>query len=371
MSLPKTEIGWMRGVALVAIIVLTLALASLNISGAWLGSHGNLPFTLTILGAELLAAVCLVLILGAPTWPRKIVGAIVFTVLVWVCVENGKQSVERSFSDVFVDSADALDAKAVVASTSAEAMKATAPADLLVLKEEKARLEVERKLMVANDPKGIEQAQASLKSMGLYALPIDGIRGPDTEAAMLSRGNAIRDRLAELDAMIGGDAGTTPAEAKANAAIDLKTKAEEVRARTVWMNALLIGLEGARSFGLWCFVIWSTAVRSVAVDPDVFKDLQRDADELARRKANLGDGVEKANKTKNRKKNREQSLKMIADQRAESVKREDVAASSPDVMAEPEAEAGEPALDLTDEVADDASASAENDDLPDEQEKAA
>lgn len=327
MSWPKTEIGWMRGVALVAVILLTLALACLNISGAWIGSHGNLPFTMTIMGAELLAAVCLVLILGAPTWPRKIVGAIVFTVLVWVCVENGKMSVERSFKDVFVASAVTLDAKAVEAEKTAATLKTTGPEDLRALKEEKARLEVERKLMVANDRKGIEQAQASLKSMGLYALPIDGLRGPETEAAMLSRGNAIRDRVNELDVMI--KTGATPSEGKANEAIDLKAKAEEVRSRTIWMNALLVGLEGARSFGLWCFVIWSTATAPmVKVDPKVFKDLQEQADELARRKANLSEGAEKAGKTKGKKKAKEENIaaniKAIEDLRAEIVKREEV-----------------------------------------------
>lgn len=361
-DLPKTEVGWMRLVAGVAVISLTLALACLNISGAWVGSNGNLPFTMTIFGAELLAAVCLVLIISAPTLPRKIVGSVVFGVLVWVCIENGKMSVERSFKDIFVGSAEALDKKAVVAQTAANTLIKDAPADLKVLKEEKAKLEIERELMQATDQKGIERAQLSLQTMGLYNWAVDGIRGPETNAAMISRGGSIRTRLEELEKMIGGDAGSTPAEQKANSAIDLADQANKVRGGAVWMNMLLIGLEGARSFGLWCFVIWNTAsARTVRVDPQVFKDLQEQAEDLARRKANLGEGAEKAVKTKTRKKNRAESLKLLEDQRAEAVKREDVPAESTEVLAE----AAEP------EVTEEDTLEAENDDAPDEQEKAA
>jgi hypothetical protein len=365
-DLPKTEVGWMRLVAGIAVIALTLALACLNISGAWIGSNGNLPFTMTIFGAEMLAAVCLVLIISAPTLPRKIVGSIVFAVLVWVCIENGKMSVERSFKDIFVGSAESLDLKAQVAKTAADTLTKDAPADLRALKEEKAKLEIERELMQATDEKGIERAQISLQTMGLYNWRVDGIRGPETNAAMISRGGSIRTRLEELDKMIGADAGSTPAEQKANAAIDLADQADKVRGGAVWMNMLLIGLEGARSFGLWCFVIWSTAARTVAVDPSVFRDLQRDADELARRKANLGEGAEKAIKTKTKKK----KIRLaIEDMRAEIVKREEILKA-----AEAEDAASETAEPETDEapVEDEqpAEVEAENDDT-DKQEKAA
>lgn len=366
-NLPKTEVGWMRLVAGVAVISLTIALGCLNISGAWIGSNGNVPFTMTIFGAEMLAAVCLVLIISAPTIPRKIVGSIVFAVLVWVCIENGKMSVERSFKDIFVGSAEALDKKAEVAQTAANALTKDAPADLKALKEEKARLEIERDLMKSGDPKGISEAQASLKTMGLYTRTIDGIRGPETEAAMLSRGIKIAERLAVLDKMIAPEGGTSAAEEKANSAIDLQDQANKVRGGAVWMNMLLIGMEGARSFGLWCFVIWSTAARSVAVDPNVFRDLQRDADELARRKANLGEGAEKAVKTKTRKKNREQSLKLLADHTAESVKREEMPAEPTEAVAE--VDEGEVAEEVPADEPD--APPAENDDAPDEQEKAA
>lgn len=368
MSWPKTEVGWMRAIACVAIIVLTLALASLNVSGAWIGSNGNIQFTMTVFGAEILAATALVLILSAPTWPRKVFGAVVFAVLIWVCIENGKMSVERSFKDIFVGSAEALDKKAEVAKSAADTLKTDAPADLRALKEEKAKLEIERDLMKSNDEKGIKDAQTSLKTMGLYTLAIDGLRGPETEAAMLSRGIKIAERIAVLDKMIDPAGGASAAEQKANSAIDLADQANKVRGGAVWMNMLLIGLEGARSFGLWCFVIWGTAARTVRIDPNVFKDLQEQADELARRKANLGEGAEKAVKTKTRKKNRDQSLKLLLeDQRAEAVKREEVAAPEAEAEAPAEVEL-EPDHVETDEPE---PAEADNDDQDQPEEKAA
>lgn len=333
MTWPRTEVGWMRLIACLAIIVLTLALASLNVSGAWLGSNGNFQFTMTVFGAEILAATALVLILSAPTWPRKVFGGIVFGVLIWVCIENGKMSVERSFKEVFVGSADALDQKAAVAKAAAETLTKDAPADLKALKEEKAKLEIERDLMKSNDAKGIKEAQTSLKTMGLYTLAIDGLRGPETEAAMLSRGIKIAERIAVLDKMIDPAGGASAAEQKANSAIDLADQANKVRGGELWMNMLLIGLEGARSFGLWCFVIWGTGKRNVQVDPSVFKDLQAQADELARRKANLADGQERAQTTKEKKKNRKTTMALLEDKRPDDVKREAVA---PEAQEEPE-----------------------------------
>lgn len=350
LKLPKfSEVGWMRFVACVAIIWLTALLAALNVSGAWIGSHGNIAFTGTILGAEILAATCLVLILSAPTWPRKIVGSIVFAVLVWVCIENGKISVERSFADVFVGNASALDKKAVVAQTAADTLKTSTKEDQNTLKEERAKLLVEQELMAApaSDTKAVRLAQTRLKALGLYVRQIDGIQGEDTQASMLSRGRVISDRLAELKTMITDETGgQSAAEKKEGEAIDLATQADEVRNAALWMIMLLIGLEGARSFGLWCYVIWDTkykaAAKTVAVDPDVFRDLQRDADELARRKANIGEGVDKALKTKTRKRNRDVSIQMLEDQRAESVKREaDERQKIDDAIAEMSAEPAE------------------------------
>ena len=150
---------------------------------------------------------------------------------------------------------------------------------------------------------------------------------------MLSRGIKIAERIAVLDKMIDPAGGASAAEQKANSAIDLADQANKVRGGELWMNMLLIGLEGARSFGLWCFVIWGTGKRNVQVDPSVFKDLQAQADELARRKANLADGQERAQTTKEKKKNRKTTMALLEDKRPDDVKREAVA---PEAQEEPE-----------------------------------
>lgn len=320
MTLPNvSEIGWTRAFACVAIIIITLFLAALNVTGAWAAS-GNIFYTGVVLGVELLAAVCLVLILDAPTKARKIVGALVFAALIYVCVENGKMAIEKSFSGIFVDSPVALREKARLAQEEADGLKASAPADRTAVQNEIAELKVELDLMTSETR--IADAQKRLTALGLYTGRIDGLRQNLTEDAMRKRGEQIRKRLEILTARAESNA--TPAGDRGVAAIEFKAQADEIEQRTVWMNLLLFAVEGARSAGFWAFVIWTTGRRRVVVDPDVFKDLQAQADELARRKANLGEGAEKAVKTKTRKKNREQSLKMIADQRAESVKREEI-----------------------------------------------
>lgn len=77
--------------------------------------------------------------------------------------------------------------------------------------------------------------------------------------------------------------------------------------------------------------------RVVRVSPDVFADLQAQADELAKRKANLDEGVDKALKTKGRRRRRADAIKMITDQRAEAAKTEEVEIAAP----EPQEGAGE------------------------------
>ena len=60
----------------------------------------------------------------------------------------------------------------------------------------------------------------------------------------------------------------------------------------------------------------------IIVAPDVFADLQAQADELARRKENLADGADRANITKGKKRNRKLSKQLLEDQRTEMAKQE-------------------------------------------------
>lgn len=117
--------------------------------------------------------------------------------------------------------------------------------------------------------------------------------------------------------------------------------------------------------------------RAVKVNPDVFADLLAQADELAKRKANLSGGAEKGIKTKTRTK---RVRLAIEDMRAERVKREELqkavdAEAALDQGGEFEApeqtEPEEPELELVDVAAADEAETAENDDAPDQQEKAA
>lgn len=345
MTLPKfSEIGWTRGVAAAGVFIVTIFMVLLNTTGAWIASH-NVYYTGVIAGVEILEVVVLVLILSAPTRARKIVGAIVFCAIIYVCVENGKISVEESFKDIFKDeqgqtlSPEALRLKANLAQSDADTLKVDAPKDRNALATEIAELKVEQQLMMSDTPPGIREAQISLKAKGAYTGPIDGLREDLTEDAMLKRGEQIRKRLDVLTAR--AESGVTPASDKGAEAINLRAKANEIDGRVIWLNILLFAIAGINAAGVWAFVVWDpvNAKPTVKVDPDVFKDLQAQADELARRKANIDQGVEKREKTNTRKKNREQSLRMIEDQRAEEVQREEVAAATtPETPAKPEPE---------------------------------
>lgn len=363
MTLPKmSEIGWTQAFACGAIIIITLFLGLLNITGAWVAS-GNVFYTGVVAGVELLAAVCLVLILDAPTRARKIVGSIVFAALIYVCVENGKMAIQESFSGIFVESPEALRAKAALAQDDAKALQSEAPASREAVANEIAELKVELELMTSQTR--ISDAQTRLTALGLYTGRIDGKRENLTEDAMRKRGEQIRNRLEVLTAR--SESKATPSSDKGIEAIELNAKAREIDERTTWMNLLLIAVEGARSAGFWAFVVWTTGKRRVVVDPNVFKDLQAQADELARRKANLSEGAEKAGKTKGKKKAKEEAIvanvKAIEDLRAEIVKREEVQKA---VDAEAALDHGEE----FEEPAADASPEAVNDDT-DQQEKAA
>lgn len=330
--LPKSEIGWMRLIAGIAIVIMTLALALLNVTGAWIASQ-NAFYTGVILGVEFLAATCLVLVIAAPTMARKIVGAVIMTGLIWVCVENGKMAVKESFASVFPESAEALLKKADLARADAEAMKTEAPTNRDAVAEEIAALKVEQELMAS--PVRVKEAQQSLQSRGLYTGNLDGIYGGLTKEAMLSRGDVIRRRLEVLQQK--AESGATPASDQTLKAIEYEAKAKEVEDRTLWMHLLLYVIEGARTAGLWAFVIWSGA-RRVMVDPSVFQDLQQAADELAQRKANLSEGAEKGVKKRSRNKRAQAERLAIADMREKLAEREEVLRQ--EEAAEPEPEAG-------------------------------
>lgn len=252
------------------ITVITLGLLGLNTTGAYGASGGNWLYTMSVAGAEILVAVAFGFTVLAQTWLRRIVCGVIFAVLLWACIENGKLAIQRSFSDVFVDTSEALRAKAAVAEAEAvelDGMKldvrANAGEDLSRVRNEIAELNLELELMTSSTR--IAEAQTRLAALGLYTGRIDGIRADLTETAMRARGESIRRRLAVLEereasagTITGVASAEDPAAAKRIEAIRLRTQADEVDYRTFWMHLILIALEGARSFGVWAFLMVST-----------------------------------------------------------------------------------------------------------------
>lgn len=265
-----------------AFLVVTVFLMLLNVSGAWIGSNGNLFYTGSIAGAELFVALALGALIYTRNNLRFGVGIAVFAIGVYITLENGKMAVTHAMSNVFVGTPAELREQALLADKVAEtleidqtAAKSDNKTSLSALREEMAVLNVESALMQSQSADGITRAQTALKTRGMYRGPIDGIREELTEGAMELRGEQIATRTAIVQAQIDALTGIgqkppaipseapppptdTPAEAKRKEAILLRKHAIEVEERTVWMNILLAGLEGIRSLALWVFLMDGT-----------------------------------------------------------------------------------------------------------------
>jgi hypothetical protein len=267
-------------------VVVTIFLMLLNVSGAWIGAHGNIFYTGAIAGAELFVALALGALIYTRNNLRFGVGIVVFLVGVYITLENGKMAVTHAMSDVFVgtpaelrEQAKLADERAIELDGEATTAKTDDKESLAALREELAGLKVERQLMQSQSKDGIIRAQTALKDLALYRGPIDGIREELTEGAMEARGEWARDRMALLQTQIDDLTGMTPApampaeaeatpappvvtdtpaEAKRKEAIKLRKQATEVEERTIWMSVLLVGLEGIRSLALWVFLMDGT-----------------------------------------------------------------------------------------------------------------
>src|SRR5689334_6027265 len=91
----KNEDSGTRTFALLAVVVITISLALLSVSGVlatttwtWWGLIPIIAFSCAVAGAEALAAVSLVRVLLAGSKLRKVFGAAIFVGLAWVCVQN-------------------------------------------------------------------------------------------------------------------------------------------------------------------------------------------------------------------------------------------------------------------------------------------
>ena len=259
---------WIFGIG---IAFITFFLAVTNGTGAWVETK-SWAFTGLAIGAEIaLVAAFSLIILGETRW-RQAVGAMVFVGLAWFCVENGKAAVKHWMDDVFVGSVGELEAKAALMNAEAEKLdtlpedtKTEASEQRKLDREELAALNVELDLMKSDTEAGIRKAQISLKAMGLYDGPIDGIRGGLTEEAMLARGEVISSRIAVLQSKLetGGAqndavAALAPAQTARLEAIKLTEQAATVEERERWAQILLLVAEAARSFGVWAFLMAGT-----------------------------------------------------------------------------------------------------------------
>jgi len=288
MSLPflkaESEENATQALAFIAVAILTVGLMVMNVSGAIAGSRGTSVLEMTIrialavilAGAELLAAVALVRVMLAPNRLRKIVGGMLFLGLAWACIQNGKRAVHLIYPE-FEHSAALLLAQADIADTEADNLEsarkdavAARPAELANVRERISVLEAEQRLMASQSPEKIAEAQASLIAQGKYFWAVDGVRGPETEKAMRSRGEEIRQaleplRIQEANLAAGvvvvaapvatGEAALGPAERRAV----LEDQASRATSAAIWLEVMLWVFEGARSLGLWVYVTTITS----------------------------------------------------------------------------------------------------------------
>jgi hypothetical protein len=291
MSLPflrtESEETATQAAAFVAVVIITLGLATMNVMGVLAGSQGSsigqwvirISLAVIVSGAELLGAVILVRVMLAPNRLRKVVGSLIFLGVAWACIQNGKRAVHLIYPE-FAESSALLEAKAGIAGEEAglikeargKAIDAT-PQELARVRTDIAALKAEQQLMASQSPEKIREAQSLLIAQGKYRGQVDGIRERLTESAMRSRGEEIARELTTLglreEALAAGAvtaaAGVAAGESPAVLQADLADKARKAKAATIWLEVMLWVFEAARSFGLWALVTTITAQRKAGV----------------------------------------------------------------------------------------------------------
>ena len=289
----KNEADATRKFALLAVVVITLGLASLSVTGiiatATWTFMSFLPIVgliIAVLGAEALATVAFIRTLTAPTKLRKVAGSVIFIGLAAIGVHNAENGARVVWPDRFEESAGSLAAKAELAGQEAEtlggaqkvAIEGTG-AELERVRIQIAELKTEQQLMTSMSPEGISKAQKSLIAQGLYFGTVDGISESKTESAMRARGEAITRELANLkareDGLMQGQASPVQQATTDKRLLQIQNadKASEAFWAWLWLIVMLCTLEGARSLSLWALI---TDLTSASTDQD-----RKRADELA------------------------------------------------------------------------------------------
>ena len=289
----KNEADATRKFALFAVVIITLGLASLSVTGivataqwTWLSFLPILGMIVAVLGAELLATVAFIRMLTASTTWRKVAGAFIFVGLAAVGVHNAENGAKVVWPDRFAESSASLAAKAALAGeeagtlgTAQQAAIQGTSAELERVRTQIAELKTEQQIMASMSPEGISKAQSLLLAQGLYFGSVDGIRRDKTESAMRARGEAIQAELATLKAredglMVGQASPVQQATTDRRLSeIELADRASQAFWAWVWLIFMLCTLEAARSLSLWALITDISA-------NDAKRDRER-SDELA------------------------------------------------------------------------------------------
>ena len=270
----KNEAEATRKFALAAVVIITLGLASLSVTGiiatatwTWLSALPTLGLILAVLGAEALATVAFIRTLTASTKARKIAGALIFLGLAAIGVHNAENGAHVVWPDRFAVSSGKLSAQAELAGEEAATLQKAQDAavggtgtELERVRTQIAELKTEQQIMASMSPEGISKAQSLLLAQGLYFGSVDGIRQDKTESAMRARGEAITRELATLKAREDGlMQGQASPVLQANTSkrleqIDNADKAAAAFWAWFWLILMLCTLEGARSLSLWALI---------------------------------------------------------------------------------------------------------------------
>lgn len=291
----KNEDEGTKKFTLLAVVILTVGLAFLSISGAFAKSSGDLisltwiprvAYACVVLGLELLAAVLFMRAMRAQDRVRMAVCLAVLPFLVWANVQNAKDGLRFIMPNVFGESSVVLNAKADLAAEEAATLQTAQDAavggtgqELERVRTQIAELKTEQQVMASMSPEGISKAQSLLLAQGLYFGSVDGIRQDKTESAMRARGEAIQGELATLkareDGLMQGQASPV-LQANTNKRLEEITQRDKARvAADAELRAEIIFwvAEFARNLLLWAAV---TSVTATAVGV-----LRRREEELA------------------------------------------------------------------------------------------
>lgn len=282
----KNEAEGTKKFTLLAVVVLTVGLAILSISGAFAVSEGDwlawiprVSYALVVLGLESLAAVLFMRAMLAQDRPRMIVCLVVLPFLVWANVQNAKDGLHFIMPERFGESGETLRERADLAGTRAKsdgetkaAVAKSIPDELARVRREIAKLEDEAGLMVSQTR--VREAQERLVVLGLYPADIvDGKREEITLNAMAARGEVITKEIALLkseEKQLKGETGLPSAAPSPEASpvvasnqddlvITLNAQAREADMAALRAEVVFWVAEFARNLLLWAAVTSATA----------------------------------------------------------------------------------------------------------------